>query len=301
MIIAKNAALFVNASGENDCVASFLDAVSPTAIENSMLVAIDEQLPVYKMLTNKHRKQRYEEIIKNANTNELSALNDQLQSLNWLTSDAQRLTGHFPAALIDWMNQQAEVDLVVKQSVPCDGDYGNASKGDIKMIRQSSAPVLLLHAHVNKAAPVIAAIPPIGQDQSGLKLANRVLTNAINWAAALGAPIKIVRAWQLVGEHLLEMNVPAKEVEEALKEEQEWAEHEMKTLIDNADIPDDIQYEVSIEKGNATRVIHEKIDGLSPSVVVLGAVARDGLSATILGSTAESVIRKKSTSVLVVK
>ena len=63
----------------------------------------------------------------------------------------------------------------------------------------------------------------------------------------------------------------------------------------------EVDGQVHLVSGDAGRVLPELADRLRVSLIVMGTVARSGLSGLIMGNTAETILRSVSCSVLALK
>jgi nucleotide-binding universal stress UspA family protein len=294
-------AIFLNSTGENDTLAGLIAALPLADLEKVWLLVLDEELPAYTAFPEPSRKRRLEEIIRSANLTQIEKVTSLLGERASGTVEVVHLKGRFPTALVDWVNR-SQVELVVKESLPCDVEFGNASKGDVKLARQvDQLPCLLMHAPIIAGQPVFVGVPPIHTDQSGLKLAVKVIRAAAEWAQVLNAPLHLVRAWTLFGENLLVNRASPEELAETLTDERDRAQAELDSAIEQAGLPESLEYEAHLYKGDPTRVLNAKIELLKPALVVMGSVANDGIKGVLLGNTAESIVRKQDASVLIVR
>ena len=155
--------------------------------------------------------------------------------------------------------------MFVKQSLPCDGEFGHVSKGDMLLSRHVSLPIMLLNAEFSKNNSIMVGVPPVFHDKSGLSRAVRIIKNSVFWAKRLSAQIHFIHAWELFGESFMISRSMDEELKSELTKAKENAENEMKTAIDESRIPDGIDYKTHVHKGDPTRVLIAEFELLKPT------------------------------------
>ena len=150
-----------------------------TEIFESNLAPVDELL-AHEAAVAAHKKRlapikkRLEEILSVAAESSARSLSQVIEDEGHSRVDHEILSGRFPASVESWLTSH-EPDLLVKQCLPCDGEFGHASKGDVRLCRHVNVPLLLLNADVSPHLPVLVGIPPIHADDRGLSRAVRII------------------------------------------------------------------------------------------------------------------------------
>ena len=291
---------FVNPDGSNDFVADFVKILGKQKVGQLDVLTLAETLPAYTAIPDPKRKKRIEQVLRHAAESSLKSFTDLLKSDGQDSPKAEILEGRFPTAVEHWLTQN-KVDLVIKESLPCDGQFGLASKGDLRLTRHSPAPVLLLHSQIQKGAPILVGLPPIHSDQRGMNLAIKLVERALEWAQLFGGTLHVVRAWELFGESYLRTHGASEELENELEVSKNDTEQEVKKVLEAVKNPGNVAIKTHIFKGDPTRVLMGAIDMLHPTLAILGSVANEGVKGVLLGNTAEIIARRRSVSVMVIR
>ncbi|MFK7823958.1 MAG: universal stress protein [Oligoflexales bacterium] len=296
----KHFCFFVNPDGSNDYVVNFIKTIGKQEVGHSDILTLAETLPAYAAFPDKNRKNRIEQVLKNAAGFAVDKFVELLKVHGVENTKSTVLEGRFPAALEQWLSGH-KVDLLVKESLPCDGQFGLASKGDLRLARHSPAPVFLVHSEVQKGAPLLVGLPPVHSDGRGLNLAVKLLKKALEWAEVLKSKLHVVRAWELFGESYLRTHGAVDELESELETAKKQTEQEVKQVIDAVKNPALVEMETHVFKGDPTRVLMGAIDMFHPTVAILGSIANEGVKGILLGNTAEIIARRRSVSVMIVR
>lgn len=295
----KEIAFFINSNGANSYLFDYLELVRPEESVEIVAIALEEKLPDYAKFPNPNRKSRLEDILKNATKNELDKFVKTAKEKGFTVRDSTILTGHFPSVVQEWLAEN-NPSLLVKQSLPCDGNFGYASKGDVKLARHTRAPLLLLHSKINPISPVLLGLPHLNEDSTNEPFCERLLLHAIQWCQTLNTSLHIVHAWSMFGENVLRSRIPKEELKEELDKIESKTAKRVNSFVEKIVGDHSIDYRIELHKGNPTRILLGEIDVVQPSLVVLGSAANEGIKGVLLGNTAESIVRRKETSVLVV-
>ena len=291
---------FVNPDGTNDYVVNFIKTIGKQQVGKSDVLTLAETLPAYAAFPDRNRKNRIEQVLKNAANLAVQRFADLLKAEGVENPSPTVLEGRFPTAVEQWLSAN-KVDLLVKESLPCDGQFGLASKGDLRLARHSTAPVFLIHSEVQKGAPLLVGLPPVHSDGRGKDLAIKLLNKALEWAEILEGKLHVVRAWELFGESYLRTHGAVDELDSELEAAKTQTEKEVKQVLDAVKNPQKVAIETHIFKGDPTRVLMGAIDMFHPTVAVLGSVANEGVKGVLLGNTAEIIARRRSVSVMIVR
>lgn len=294
----KHIALFVNPNGQNQALTEVNQYLcSGDELSKLSVIGLAESLPIYAQFPSSDRKERIEATLKQAAVSELEKIEEAFKE-GVKGTESHLFEGRFPAAVIDWL-KECDAQLFVKQSLPSSSSDAETSKGDIKLSRACPIPLLLLHGPIKKGGEVLLGLA-LSDAEEGYELSKKLISSAVHWASTLDAKLKIVHCWDLWGEDLLRSRSDEAEVDEALKQVKDVAQKNLDEVLQKSDL-DGVEYEATIIRGDSGQVIDSEIAKSSPSLVVLGATATKSLALELLGSTAESVIRKRQSPVLVIR
>lgn len=297
--LLTNVAVFANANGNNDFAKSFLKVLRESPNSKFTFLALAQKLPEYARFPSANRKSRLEELFRVAANSAIEDLAIFASEIQLDSYESKILEGRFPAALLEWIDS-SPASLILKESLACDGGFGSASKGDIKLTRQSSAPVLLAHSAIKKGAPVLVGIYPHFDDITYDRACIHLVETAAAFAKVLGSHLCVVHAWELWGENLIQSRSHLEEVDDLKHEVKDQAQECVERILSQSDLQG-VTCEKLLGNGDATRVLSGAIDVTKPGLVVLGSTAKGGLAGAILGNTAETIARKKQSSVLIMR
>ncbi|MDJ0514459.1 MAG: universal stress protein [Methyloceanibacter sp.] len=208
-----------------------------------------------------------------------------------------------------------ECDFVVKLAEPLSGVHRLLfASTDQHLLRKCPCPVWLQTPDA-PAVPkrVLAAVDVDEWDAAEpetLHLLNlRVLEAACTIAAPSDAQVTVLHAWDAIGEGLVWAFSSSKDARSSanryVSEVLEVRHKAMSRLIDQSsrDTPDDdgVPLVPRLVRGAPERVLEEQSRELNADVVVMGTVARTGLSGIFIGNTAENIINSLACPVLAVK
>lgn len=194
-------------------------------------------------------------------------------------------------------------DLLVRSHGRDLGDGGKPFGAiDMELLRLCPCPVWLAGAQKRRAATpqILAAIHanPANPDEQQLNAS--ILDLALMMRDVMGARLHIVQAWIAFGETLLASHMPKHEVvqyvEAARISEQQALTDVTRPYTDR--LGDAV---VELVKGEPEDVIERYVDDHGIDLVVMGTVARTGLSGVLIGNTAERVLQRLRVSVLATK
>ena len=196
------------------------------------------------------------------------------------------------------MAQQQGVELIVK-AAHVHSRLGELvhTPADWRLMREANCSVLLLRADGEPHAPgpVVAAVNPLEDDEDHHQLHVRVLDQAGAMAKALRAPLQVVAAVPMVNvasAYAMPVVVDDGEIQRHLLER---AREALQTMLARYSIAADA---VSVVNGPAEEVLRERCQ--PARLLVVGTVANKGLSALLLGNTAERILHAVDVDILVV-
>ena len=169
---------------------------------------------------------------------------------------------------------------------------------DWHLLRKCPCPVLLVKERDwSMGGTVLAAVNCAADDQAQMALNNKVISESAEVARLLTAELHLVNAYPITPVNMaLELpNFDPNAYNAAVKR------HHEKALLEYAQRFDLDHGVLHLEEGLAEEVIPHCADTINASLVILGTVGRTGLSAALLGNTAEQVIDKLKCDVLVLR
>ncbi len=193
------------------------------------------------------------------------------------------------------------VIMVPDGSSPSRGLRGASTT--LHLLRKCPCPVWVDDPRTWGRSDVVVAVGPFPEDGEIGDL-NRMLTElGTSLARIQGGDVHLVHAWRLEGEQLLrrgKVHLPGDAVDELVDEERIIAEKTFGRLLDGIDVTG-IAPHLHLRQGRPADVVSAVVDDVRPGVVIMGTLARAGLSGLIIGNTAERVLGSLEASVIAVK
>lgn len=195
-------------------------------------------------------------------------------------------------------------DLLIKAAETPEGMKGFKAL-DMALLRKCPCALFLYRPlkHALQDIRIAVAVDPKDEEPAAQDLSLRllVLSNSLN--TFYQGKLSILSCWEFALEHYLRNSVWIKisedELEKMVVEEQHTHGLLLRKLIKRSHIPG--EYQIKHLKGRPEEVIpsiisHQKID-----ILVMGTVARTGISGFIIGNTAENILQKIDCSLLALK
>jgi nucleotide-binding universal stress UspA family protein len=221
-------------------------------------------------------------------------------------------------AVIKKVNQH-KFDLLIKPSRN-EGLIGKVfGCNDMEYLRQCPCPVWLINpeSHENTQNPsVIAAVDvdrnyPEAERDTREQLNLAVVSAAVTLAMAKGCSLKIVSIWPVPSESRLrhsayikqssdDVNAYVKELGDTHKQNLDAF---MTSILKNLgkEVIEYISPESIAIKGNPREMLPTYANQVNAELVVMGTIARVGISGLIIGNTAENILYRLNQSVLAIK
>ena len=167
---------------------------------------------------------------------------------------------------------------------------------DWQLLRECPAPVLLVAKQKwDRVKPVLVTLDLSSEVATKQKLNSKVLGQAKGLAAALDVELEIITAIEiptlLADLDLVDPIAYVKQAREAMRPA-------ISKLAAEHDIPESA---FRSKRGPVEKVITSRAAKVRAQIVVMGTVARTGVKARLLGTTAEKVLRHMKTDVLAIK
>jgi len=205
-------------------------------------------------------------------------------------------TGNTALALIGQVFA-ADHDLVVVTS-----DEDSEDRATIKrLLRKCPCPVWVIRPTRARIQRVLVAVNP---DPDEVELNQTLLELAAGMVELYGGELHVVHAWSLYGEATLRgssfASTPPERVEEFLRSEREVHQRALNELVACSTVSD-APWQVHLTKGAPGVVVPELVHNDRINLLVMGTVARTGISGLVMGNTAEQVLDEVRCSVVAVK
>ena len=260
-----------------------VDAVEPLARYLEIVLPKSAELV---RLVRSARQSRLQQIVKRLRVSELPVKNELL-------------TGPPETAIIMEILKNQHDLLIVNSSN--DGDGGTTS---MRLLRKCPCPVWVVGSkRLTKRMRILAAVDALPRDKARAELNGKILASAAFMARSIGGELHVLNAWRAFGEGLRRPSRFARYQGEIAAHVRETRLHHLKELDAllkhaNISLPEG---HVHLAKGDAGEVIPRFCKAQKVDLLVLGTVARTGLSASLIGNTAETLARTIECSILAVK
>lgn len=167
---------------------------------------------------------------------------------------------------------------------------------DWHLLRECPAPVMLVAANKwRKASPILAAVDLSSDKPVKKALNNRIIDRAWHLARAMNTELHLVHALHtapiLADLNIIDLAAHARKREAALKPK---IEHLCNTWHLTPE-------QVHIASGPAQKVLPDVASELKADMVVIGTTGKTGLTAKVIGNTAEKVLTQLRTDLLAIK
>jgi universal stress protein E len=212
-----------------------------------------------------------------------------------------------------------KVDLLVKCSLNESWLERLFGSDDMHILRKCPCPVLMLKpGHLEPCLNILATVDIMNDDFDEEKkyrvqdeLNSLVLEHASSFALFESAQLHIGSVWDSLGENFLRYGAVAQTSEDTInryveqthreyKDKLEELSLELKALIGN-DALDYIRPITHLVKGLPAKEIPLMTQKYDIDLIVMGTVARTGISGLFIGNTAEAILEQVQCSVLAIK
>lgn len=168
---------------------------------------------------------------------------------------------------------------------------------DWNLIRHCPVPLLLVSPlESTHGKPVLAAVDVCGGDDNHDDLNCIVLSQAQRIARVLGSDCAVVNAYRTAMPAMAVGTIDAMPLPSSRE-----ITLERKAAIQSLDTSAIAENQIYVEEGAASTTINQVARSLNAGLIVIGTIGRQGLSGSLIGNTAESVIEGTSVDVLIVK
>lgn len=170
------------------------------------------------------------------------------------------------------------------------------------LLRKCPVPVWVETEDATLGPDVAVAVGPLDGEVKPDSLDVTLLELASSLASLQGGVLHVIHAWRLEGESLLRRSrhrLPTEQVDALTAEAHRRASDRLDQLM--ALLPDDVEVQIHLERGEAGAVVPSVLEAVRPGVVVMGTIARAGLRGMFFGNTAEQLLGAIDVPVLAVK
>lgn len=194
--------------------------------------------------------------------------------------------------------------VVVGEPAPPRAKPGGLSAGVMQLLRKCPAPVWVVRPSDGDPMRILALVDPDPADPVRDGLNGEVLELALAMSRRRHAELHVAHAWDLPGRATLTSSpflaIPPVELEMMARATADGHRERLDLLVGRYGVIE-AGGQVHLVEGDPGDVLPALADELEPTLIVMGTVARTGLSGLIMGNTAETVLRSVRCSVLAVK
>ncbi len=197
----------------------------------------------------------------------------------------------------------SDADLVIVGD-PCDPEQPGIPPPVMQLLRKCPVPVWVMRSTRSRKLRILALVDPDPDDPSRDELNGLVLELSAGLARREGADLHVAHAWHLPAESTLRSSafvaLPGREVDLMVIATQQRHQEQLDDLAARHGLAG-LGAALHLVNGAPGEVLPPLAKKLDINLIVMGTVARTGLSGFVMGNTAESLLRSVCCSVLAVK
>lgn len=194
--------------------------------------------------------------------------------------------------------------VIVGQAAPPEGGTRSVASDVMQLLRTCPVPVWVMCPTRTRKLRLLALVDPDPGDATRDSLNDKVLELATSLVRRESGELHVAHAWELTGESTLRsspfLSVTPREVDLMVRAAADEHRRQLEALAERHGVAD-LGGELHLVEGRAGEVLPELARRLDTNLIVMGTVARTGLSGLIMGNTAETILRSVGCSVLTVK
>ena len=193
--------------------------------------------------------------------------------------------------------QRDQIDLVVK-SVDSHSRLANMMLGnlDLKILHHCPCPVLILKPSRRRVLRnVLAAVDPDAHTGEEQQLNREIMEAAASMATPTSAQLHVLHVLEKLGRVTGAHKEDIQTLHKALRDD--VARKMVRLLDDHAHL----SFKDHLRTGHPDAVIEKFIDERDIDLLVMGSVARSGVSGIVVGNTAEKILSRVNCSVMTLK
>ena len=184
------------------------------------------------------------------------------------------------------------------------GEAPEFGSGVMHLLRKCPVPVWVMRPSRAHKLRILALVDPDPDDPVRDELNDLVMELATSLTAREDAVLHVGHAWSLMGESALRaspyVGLPGEVVDVMVGSAEATHREHIEALLEQYRVTE-LGGSVHLVSGDAGRVLPHLAESLNIGLIVMGTVARTGLSGLIMGNTAETILRSVRCSVLAVK
>jgi universal stress protein E len=184
--------------------------------------------------------------------------------------------------------------VIVGQPPPVEGRMRFVASDIGQLVRACPTPVWVMCPPTAGTPRILALVDPDPSDAVRDSLNDLVLELATSVTRWEGGELHVAHAWQLIGESTMRsslyMHISPAELDELVDQVGEERRTELESLTERHGVAE-LGGRVHLVKGPPGEVLPELASHLDANLIVMGTVARRGLSGLIMGNTAETMMR----------
>jgi universal stress protein E len=189
-----------------------------------------------------------------------------------------------------------QIDLVVTE--PVRGRAHGFTQEDWRMLAHCPAPVLVVKSAGNDPyRHLVAAVDPLHAHAKPAELDTEILRIAKGLKQRTGAELRVVHCFTPVAELVRDAieRLPLEDAERALESARREA---LRSLVASAKLP---QESTDLIPGKPAAVLEKLVDRGAADLLIMGGLSRGRLKDFLIGSTAQRLLERSRSDVLVVK
>jgi nucleotide-binding universal stress UspA family protein len=195
-------------------------------------------------------------------------------------------------------------DLLIKGAETSESTKGFKAL-DMALLRKCPCALFLYRPfhHAFDAIQIAVAIDPNDEELAGQELALRLLNISRLLTDNYAAHLTIISCWSFALENYLRdkvwINTSKKELDKLISEEKHSHKMSLESLVKRSNLNN--EYTIEQLKGEPEDLIPATITDTKIDILIMGTVARTGISGFIIGNTAENILQKIDCSLLALK
>lgn len=207
-----------------------------------------------------------------------------------------------PAISISRHVQSGGFDLVIKTARPEETPqsfwYGTLAD---RLMRICTCPVWIVRSDRKKPLErIIVAIDPDESDEQQCRVNEQIVLTGAALADRFRAQIKIVHAWSAYGVSMLQKRMPPDQLQRYVADCEAAARDRIERCL--APLEEKLaDAGVQLLRGRPPEAIAQYVAEQDADLIVIGTAGRSGVAGYLIGNTAEKLLRRIRTSLVVVK
>ncbi|WP_133130778.1 universal stress protein [Legionella yabuuchiae] len=195
-------------------------------------------------------------------------------------------------------------DLLIKQAETSPNQRGFKAL-DMELLRKCPCPVFMVRSakHTDKEIRIAVAIDPKDKEHVDRELSLDLLKYASSLTHYYSGQLNIVSCWFFLLEEYLRdgiwIKVSESELDKMVLDEKHEHGRALQAIIKDSNIQE--QYQIHLQKGLPEEAIPSFVERHEIDILVMGTLARTGISGFIIGNTAENILQKINCSLLALK